>query len=75
MESRHEAKLTGRQHEVVALVAKAISNKEIGRQLNITEGTVKLHLQAIYDKLGIRNRTKLALMALGNPDAFLDRAS
>ena len=48
MESRQEAKLTGRQHEIVALVAKAISNKEIGRQLNITEGTVKLHLHAIF---------------------------
>jgi DNA-binding NarL/FixJ family response regulator len=56
--------LTRRQYEIVELVCTGISNKEIGRRLNVTEGTVKMHLHAIYQKLGVRNRTVLALWAL-----------
>ena len=56
--------LTRRQHEITALVAEGLSNKEIGRLLKITEGTVKLHLHAIYSKLGVPNRTALALTTL-----------
>ena len=70
-----QSTLTRREHEIVACVTQALSNKEIGRQLKVTEGTVKMHLHAIFAKLGIPNRTKLALMALQNPDAFLDRAA
>ena len=42
------------------LVAQGLSNKQIGRKLNITEGTVKLHLHEIYVRVGVRNRTVLA---------------
>ena len=56
--------LTRRQHEITALVAESLSNKEIARLLKITEGTVKLHLHAIYSKLGVPNRTALALSTL-----------
>ncbi len=56
--------LTRRQHEITALVAKSLSNKEIARVLKITEGTVKLHLHAIYYKLAVPNRTALALSTL-----------
>jgi DNA-binding CsgD family transcriptional regulator len=67
--------LTRRQHEIVALVATGIPNKEIGRQLNITKGTVKMHLHAIYARPGVPNRTSLALMVLQNPDALLAQAA
>jgi Response regulator containing a CheY-like receiver domain and an HTH DNA-binding domain len=54
------AKLTARQREVVAHVAHGLTNKEIGRLLNLTEGTVKMMLHMVYDRTGIRNRTALA---------------
>jgi len=54
--------LTSREWEVATLVAKGLSNKEIARHLNAREGTVKIHLHNIYEKLAIKNRTVLALM-------------
>ena len=45
------------------LVAEGLSNKEIARRLEISDGTVKVHLHCIYEKLGIRNRTLLAVLA------------
>jgi RNA polymerase sigma factor (sigma-70 family) len=51
--------LTARQREIMLLVAQGLANKEIARRLNITEGTVKVHLHQIYRCLGIRNRTAL----------------
>jgi DNA-binding NarL/FixJ family response regulator len=56
-------RLTARQREVAALLAKGISNKEIARTLNIKEGTVKLHLASIFRTLGVSNRTQAALAA------------
>jgi DNA-binding NarL/FixJ family response regulator len=47
--------LSARQREVMLLIAKGLSNKEIARRLEISEGTVAVHLQLIYRKLGIRN--------------------
>jgi two-component system nitrate/nitrite response regulator NarP len=41
-------------------------NREIGQQLNIGEGTVKVYLHAIYQKLNIENRTELALMVVND---------
>jgi DNA-binding NarL/FixJ family response regulator len=54
--------LTSREWEVATLIAKGLSNKEIARLLNAREGTVKIHLHNIYEKLAIKNRTVLALM-------------
>ena len=53
--------LTTREHDVYALVCQGLSNTEIARQLFIAESTVKVHLHHVFDKLGIRNRTALAL--------------
>jgi len=53
--------LTDREVEIVSLVAAGKSNKEIGGDLYITEGTVKNHLHRIMKKLGVGNRTELAL--------------
>jgi two-component system, NarL family, nitrate/nitrite response regulator NarL len=55
--------LTERERQIMHLVCKGPSNKEIGRQLNLSEGTVKVHLHHIYQKLAIRNRTALAILA------------
>jgi two-component system nitrate/nitrite response regulator NarL len=55
--------LSAREREVMLLTAEALSNKEIARRLEISEGTVKVHLQHIYCKLGICNRTMLATLA------------
>jgi DNA-binding NarL/FixJ family response regulator len=54
--------MTSREWEVATLIAKGLSNKEIARLLNAREGTVKIHLHNIYEKLAIKNRTVLALM-------------
>jgi DNA-binding NarL/FixJ family response regulator len=53
--------LTSRELEVALLVAEGLSNKEIARRLDRSEGTVKIHLHNIYEKLGVRNRTSLAV--------------
>jgi len=42
------------------LVSKELSNKEIGRRLNVTDGTIHVHLHHIFQKLDIGNRTALA---------------
>jgi two-component system nitrate/nitrite response regulator NarP len=48
------------------LVRQAMANKEIAWQLHLSEGTVKEYLSVIYKKLGIQNRTELALWAMAN---------
>ena len=55
---------TVRQRQVMVLVAQGLSNKQIARELNISEGTVKVHLHQIYNRLGIRKRTALATFVL-----------
>lgn len=58
------ATLTDRERQIMAIVSKGLSNKEIGRQLNISGGTIKVHLHNIYQKLDVGNRTFLAALAL-----------
>ncbi len=55
--------LTGRECEVVALVAEGRSNKSIGRALGISDRTAERHLTNIYRKLGVRSRAELAEVA------------
>jgi DNA-binding NarL/FixJ family response regulator len=56
-------KLTRRQNEVLTLLARGMSNKEIARELNIAEGTSKIHTAALLRALGARNRTEAAFKA------------
>ena len=55
--------LTGRETEVLNLLAKGMTNKEIADTLVITERTVKFHVSAILTKLGASNRTEAVTLA------------
>tara|TARA_B110000305_G_C19449453_1_gene646932 strand:- start:220 stop:909 length:690 start_codon:yes stop_codon:yes gene_type:complete len=57
------ARLTPRQSDVLALVARGLSNKEIARDLELAEGTVKLHVTALLKVLGVNNRTQAVVKA------------
>ena len=59
--------LSEREVQVARLVASGESNKEIARELAITERTVKAHLTAIFEKLGLRDRLHLSLRVNGLP--------
>jgi two-component system nitrate/nitrite response regulator NarL len=59
------AALTKRERQIVQSVSEGLSNKEIGRRLEISDGTIKVHLHNIYDKLAINKRTTLAALAIG----------
>ena len=67
--SRREARrelenlLSPRETDVVRMVAKGLRNKEIADKLSITEGTVKSYLHSIYEKLGVKGRVELTLLA------------
>jgi two-component system, NarL family, nitrate/nitrite response regulator NarL len=60
--------LTDRERQIMRLVSEGLSNKAIGRRLNIADGTIKQHLHHIYQKLEIDNRTVLAALAISLPD-------
>lgn len=59
-----EETLSVRELEVLALVAKGFSNKEVARKLKISEATVKTHLLHTFDKLGVDDRTAAVIVAL-----------
>ncbi|PDT14821.1 DNA-binding response regulator [Rhizobium sp. J15] len=56
--------LTVREREVLTKVAEGLTNKEIGRALKISPGTVKIHVERIIAKLGAGDRTQAAVMAV-----------
>lgn len=58
--------LTGREVEVLRLIAKGATNREIAEQLVISEGTVKNHISNILGRLGLRDRTQAAIYAREN---------
>jgi two-component system nitrate/nitrite response regulator NarL len=60
--------LTERERQIMRLVSEGLSNKEIGRRLNIADGTIKVHLHHVYRKLEISNRTVLAALAISQND-------
>ncbi len=60
--------LTDRERQIMRLVSEGLSNKEIGRRLNLTDGTIKVHLHHIFEKLEVTNRTALAAFAMSQDD-------
>ena len=67
-----EDPLTGREMEVLTLIAQGLSNPEIAQQLIVAERTVSKHVSTILDKLHLANRTQAALYALRKGLASLD---
>lgn len=65
------ASVSAREAEVAQAVASGLSNKEVAARLGITERTVKAHLGALFEKLGVRDRLQLVLRLSGRaePDA------
>lgn len=53
--------LTARELEIVRMVAAGLRNRDIGQQLGISEGTVKIHLHNAYEKLGVGGRVELVI--------------
>jgi two-component system nitrate/nitrite response regulator NarL len=51
--------LTDRERQILRFLSKGLSNKEIGRRLKITDGTIKVHLHNIFEKLQVSSRTAL----------------
>jgi len=66
--------LTPRERQLLALLAQGLKNKEIAWSLRITEGTVKVYLSRLFQKVGVNDRFDLALFALrnfaGSPENF-----
>jgi DNA-binding NarL/FixJ family response regulator len=60
--------LTPREEQVVALVAEGLANREVARELNLSEHTIKKYLFRIFDKLGISTRVELVLYAVNHGD-------
>jgi len=56
--------LTPRELEILCHIAKGQSNKEIARDLGITDGTVKLHVRAVMKKLNVQSRVQAAVLAV-----------
>lgn len=62
--SRSTSGLTERERSILACLANGMSNKLIGRELNITEGTVKVHVKNLLKKLNFRSRVEAAVWAV-----------
>jgi len=61
--------LTTREEQVVALVAEGLSNREIAKELGLSEHTIKKYLFRVFDKLGISSRVELVLYAVSHGDS------
>jgi len=59
--------LAPRERQLIGFVRKGLRNREIAEQLGVTEGTVKVYLHSVFEKLGVSSRTELAIRA----DEFL----
>jgi DNA-binding NarL/FixJ family response regulator len=68
LSSNGDILLTPREEQVVALVAEGLGNRQIARELNLSEHTVKKYLFRIFEKLGISSRVELVLYAVNNGD-------
>lgn len=59
--------LTEREREIAGLIRIGLRNREIAQRCGLTEGTVKVHLHSIFQKLGIKSRSELIILMIGSP--------
>ncbi len=64
----HSLKLTGRESQILSLVALGMRNREMASALSISEGTLKVYVSRLLQKTGLRDRRQLALFRMRNPD-------
>ena len=69
MQDRDLSVLTPRESEVLRLIARGLTNSEIASELCISKDTVKNHVSNMYRKLGVSDRTRVALLALKDETA------
>lgn len=67
-----QAELSPREREVLRLIVRGLSNKEIGATLDVTESTIKNHVNSIFIKLQVQDRTQAAMAALRRGIVSLD---
>lgn len=56
-----DLKITQKEYEIMALIGKGLSNKEISEKMYMSEGTIRNNISTLLDKLGFRDRTQLAI--------------
>ena len=61
--------LSRREKQIVALISQAKLNKEIAHELQLAEGTIKVYLVHLFRKVGVSNRTQLAVWAMKQEEA------
>ena len=64
LDAKGVALLTKQEQGIARLVAEGLTNRDIGRQMNLSENTVRNYMFRIFDKLGTSNRVELALYAV-----------
>lgn len=69
----NQAGLTAREDQILKLIAQGLSNKMIARKLDITEGTVKVHVKHLLKKLNLRSRVEVAVWAVNNDPSLARR--
>jgi len=67
--------ITARERQIMELVSTGLSNREVGKRLHLSEGTIKVHLHHIFQKLSLRNRTALANITRLRPRDYLTARS
>ncbi len=71
----NDAALTDREREILALIAAGMSNKKIAQELDISDGTVKVHVKNLLRKLNLRSRLEAAVWALARHEDLPQRDS
>ncbi len=66
-DNKSDAKtMTKRERQILKLISAGMTNKHIARKLDITEGTVKVHIKHLFKKLGLKSRVEAAIWAMEN---------